>query len=270
MRILFVGGGHMASALIGGMVKQGVRASEMRVVEISGPARARLQEQYGVRLTDSIGDAEIDEDVVLIAVKPQQAQLVAADLRSKLQGQLVISIAAGIRTRDFSSWLGGHERIVRVMPNTPALVGSGISALFAGKQIGRADREVARQILAAVGKVLWLENEDQMDIVTAVSGSGPAYVFYFMEALQQAAESSGLNAEQARELVIETFLGAAKLAASGDEPTALLRQRVTSKGGTTEQALKVLEAHGTKQNIVDAVRAAEQKSRELGDELGSS
>jgi pyrroline-5-carboxylate reductase len=270
MRILFVGGGNMATALIGGMAKQGVPASDIRVVEISEPARARLQVQYGVKVAASIGGAEIDEDVVLMAVKPQQVQLVAADLKSRLRGQLLISIAAGIRIRDLSRWLGGHERIVRVMPNTPALVGAGISALFAGTEIGQADRDVARHILAAVGKVLWLENEDQMDIVTAVSGSGPAYVFYFMEALQQAAESSGLHTRHARELAVETFLGAAKLAASGDEPASVLRQRVTSKGGTTEQALKVLEAHATKQNILDAVHAAEQKSRELGDELGSS
>jgi pyrroline-5-carboxylate reductase len=270
MRILFVGGGNMATALIGGMAKRGTRASDIRVVEISAPARARLQEQYGVGVTASIGGADIDEDVVLLAVKPQQAQAVAADLKPKLRGQLLISIAAGIRIRDLSRWLGGHERIVRVMPNTPALVGAGISALFAGTQIGQADREVARQVLAAVGKVLWLQNEAQMDIVTAVSGSGPAYVFYFMEALQEAAESAGLDVGQARELAVETFLGAAKLVASGDEPAAVLRQRVTSKGGTTEQALKVLEASGTKQKIAEAVRAAEQKSRELGDELGNS
>lgn len=260
----------MAYALIGGMAKQGVRVSDMRVVEIAEPARARLQAQYGVRTTVSVGEAGIDEDVVLLAVKPQQVQIVAADLKPKMQGQLVISIAAGIRTRDLSRWLGGHERIVRAMPNTPALVGAGISALFAGATVGQPDREVARRILATVGKVLWLENEDQMDTVTAVSGSGPAYAFYFMEALQQAAESSGFDAGQARELAVETFLGAAKLAASSEEPTSALRQRVTSKGGTTEQALKVLEANGTKQKIIEAIGAAEQKSRELGDELGRS
>lgn len=269
MRILFLGGGNMASALIGGLVRQGFNATGIRVVDVAEEARSRLQRQFGVATATAANDLRIDEEVVLLAVKPQQVRELASVLQDKLRGQLVITIAAGIRTGDLSRWLGGHSRIVRVMPNTPALVGAGISALFAGQKVGAADREEAQKILSAVGKVQWLEREEQMDAITAISGSGPAYVFYFIEALQQAAEEAGFAPAQARELAVETFLGSSKLAAGSNEPAAVLRQRVTSKGGTTEQALKSFDAHELKTKIIEAVRAAQRKSRELGDELGN-
>jgi pyrroline-5-carboxylate reductase len=267
MRILFIGGGNMATALIGGLLRQGFGHSDIRVVEVSPEARQRLQRDLGVEVSGQ-ADAPIGEDVVVLAVKPQQLREVATGLQPLLRGQLTISIAAGIRTTDLSRWLGGHGRIVRAMPNTPALLGAGISGLFAAPGSGAADRTVAQQILGAVGKVVWLERETQMDAVTAVSGSGPAYVFYFIEALQQAAQDSGFSEAQARELAVETFLGAAKLAAGSSDPAAVLRERVTSRGGTTERALKQMEADDIKRRVVEAIRAAEVRSRELGDELG--
>jgi pyrroline-5-carboxylate reductase len=267
MRILFVGGGNMATALIGGLLQQGYKPGDLRVVEVSEEARQRLQQQFGVGASPAF-DGEIAEDAVLLAVKPQQMPAVAKDLRAHLRGQLVISIAAGIRTADLARWLGGHDRIVRVMPNTPALIRSGVSGLFAAAAVKQADRDCAQSILGAVGGVVWVRNESDIDVVTAISGSGPAYIFYFIEALEQAAVELGLNGGQAHELAVQTFVGAAKLAAGSDEPAAVLRARVTSKAGTTEAALKTMEANDIKHKIVEAVRAAAKRARELGDEFG--
>lgn len=270
MRILFIGGGNMATALIGGLLQQGFRAGDIRVVEVSAEARARLESDFGIAAVADLDEAGVSEDAVLLAVKPQHMRGVAQWLVSRLHGQLVVTIAAGIRTADLSRWLGGHGRIVRIMPNTPALVRAGISGLYAMPQATQSDRDAVQRILGAVGTVLWLEREEQMDGVTAVSGSGPAYVFYFIEALQQAAEELGFGAEAARSLAVETFVGAAKLAAGSREPAAVLRARVTSRGGTTEEALKNMEAHEVKRRIVEAVHAAAVRSQELGDEFGKS
>jgi pyrroline-5-carboxylate reductase len=267
MRILFIGGGNMATALIGGLLQQGFKPGDLRVVDVSEQARQRLQQQFGVSASPAL-DREIAEDAVLLAVKPQQMPAVAKDLRARLRGQLVISIAAGIRTADLARWLGGHDRIVRVMPNTPALIRSGVSGLYAGASVEKADRESAQSILGAVGGVVWVRNESDIDVVTAISGSGPAYIFYFIEALEQAAVELGLNGGQAHELAVQTFVGAAKLAAGSDEPAAVLRARVTSKAGTTEAALNSMEANDIKDKIVEAVRMAAKRSRELGDEFG--
>jgi pyrroline-5-carboxylate reductase len=267
MRILFIGGGNMATALIGGLLQQGFKPGDLRVVDVSEEARQRLQQQFGVNAIPGFDDG-IAEDAVLLAVKPQQMRAVAKDLSAHLRGQLVISIAAGIRTADLARWLGGHDRIVRVMPNTPALIRSGVSALFAAAAVKQADRDMAQITLAAVGGVVWVRNESDMDVVTAISGSGPAYIFYFIEALEQAAVELGLNDGQAHELAVQTFVGAAKLAAGSDEPAAVLRARVTSKAGTTEAAVNAMEANDVKRKIVEAVRAAARRSRELGDEFG--
>ena len=267
MRILFMGGGNMATALIGGLLQQGFKPGDLRVVDVSDEARQHLQQQFGVTALPAF-DGEIAEDVVLLAVKPQQMRAVAKDLRASLRGQLVISIAAGIRTADLARWLGGHERIVRVMPNTPALIRSGVSGLFAGAFVKQADRDSAQSVLGAVGGVVWVHNEADIDVVTALSGSGPAYIFYFIEALEQAAVELGLNEGQAHELAVQTFVGAAKLAAGSNEPAAVLRARVTSKAGTTEAALQAMEANDIKRKIVEAVHAAARRSRELGDEFG--
>ena len=267
MRILFIGGGNMATALIGGLLQQGFTPGDLSAVDVSEEARRRLQQQFGVSAMAALG-GEIAEDVVLLAVKPQQMRVVAKALRASLRGQLVISIAAGIRTADLARWLGGHPRIVRVMPNTPALIRSGVSGMFAAAAVNQADRDSAQSILGAVGGVVWVQNEPDIDVVTAVSGSGPAYIFYFIEALEQAAVELGLNDAQAHQLAVQTFVGAAKLAAGSDDPAAVLRARVTSKAGTTEAALKSMEASGIKRKIVEAVHAAARRSREIGDEFG--
>ena len=257
----------MATALIGGLLQQGVRPGDLRVVEVSEDARQRLHRQFGVTTMPAF-DGEIADDAVLLAVKPQQMRAAAANLRACLRGQLVITIAAGIRTSDLARWLGGHHRIVRAMPNTPALVRAGISGLFAAAAVEHADRDSAQSILGAVGGVVWVRDESDIDVVTAISGSGPAYVYYFIEALEQAAIELGLNDKQAHKLAVQTFVGAAKLAADSDDPVAVLRARVTSKAGTTEAALMSMEASQVKNHIAKAVRAAAKRANELGEEFG--
>jgi len=268
MKIAFVGGGNMASALIGGLLQKGYAAADISAVEVEPTTRARLLSRFGVSSYAVPGGEIAESGVILLAVKPQQLRAVAEGVRSVLASQLVISIAAGIRSADLSRWLGGYARIIRVMPNTPALVLAGVSALYAGAAVSDAERRIAEQILGTVGATLWVEREELMDAVTAVSGSGPAYVFYFIEALEQAACELGLSATQARLLSLETFHGAACLARDSGEEPALLRQRVTSKGGTTERALHSMQRSQLKSLVVEAVREAAERARELGDELG--
>jgi pyrroline-5-carboxylate reductase len=268
MQIAFVGGGNMASALIGGLLQKGFIPEQLTVVEVDAGARQRLTDEFRVKAVCEVSAAIGDATLVVLAVKPQQLLDVARNLRPHLAGQLLVSIAAGIRTLDLSRWLGGYGRIVRVMPNTPALVLAGVSALYAMPDVAPDDRRRAEAVLSAVGATLWVEREELMDAVTAVSGSGPAYVFYFMEAVMQAATDLGLSAEEARRLTLETFYGAAVLARNSQDTPEVLRARVTSKGGTTERALKRLESEAVKQHIVQAVREAAERSRELGDDLG--
>ncbi len=268
MNITFIGGGNMASAIIGGLIRKRWPRKAIRVVEIAPAARERLEREFKVKTHATLDGAAAKSDCIVLAVKPQQMREVAAALKPRLASQLVVTIAAGIRVKDLSRWLGGYPRIVRVMPNTPALVHAGISGLYAPVAVGASDRAAAGRILGAVGRILWLEREEGLDAVTAASGSGPAYVFYFIEALERAARELGLTAEAAHQLAIETFSGAVRLAAQSSEPLETLRGRVTSKGGTTERALKSMEADRVKDAIVRAVRAAAERSRELGDELG--
>jgi pyrroline-5-carboxylate reductase len=268
LRIAFVGGGNMASALIGGLLQQGFAADRLAVVDPDAAARGRLTERYGVRTSADLADGVADASLIVLAVKPQQLYEVARTLRPTLAGRLVLTIAAGIRTTDLSAWLGGHGRVVRGMPNTPALVLAGVSALYAMPGVSPEDRAQAQAVLAAVGSTMWVAQEALMDAVTAVSGSGPAYVFYFMEAMLQAAGELGLTGDQARELTLQTFQGAALLARQSSEGVDVLRARVTSKGGTTERALKSLEADAVKHSIARAIRLAAERSRALGDELG--
>lgn len=268
MTIAFIGGGNMASAMIGGLLAKGYAAAGLRVVEIAADARERLARDFGVVATADTADGVRGATCVVLAVKPQQMREVAAAVRPYAGDKLVITIAAGIRTTDLARWLGGHTRIVRVMPNTPALVHSGVAGLYAMPSTGAEDRARAAQILGAVGTTLWLDREEQLDAVTAVSGSGPAYVFYFIEAMQAAAVELGFTPAQARQLSLETVAGAAKLAQQSPEDAAVLRARVTSKGGTTERALGVLEGHSVRQAIVQAVHAANIRSIELGEALG--
>ena len=267
MNITFIGGGNMAAALIGGLLGKGHAATGIRVVELQAEARARLAAQFGVTCLDSAA-APLGEAVVL-AVKPQQMRAAAAALRPWLTHELVITIAAGIRLVDLSRWLGGYATLVRCMPNTPALIGAGISGLYAGAAVGAGQRALADSILGAVGATLWVPEERMLDPVTAISGSGPAYVFYFVEAMQQAAQEMGFSAADARKLAVQTFVGAARLAAQSEEEVALLRERVTSKGGTTERALASMDADRVKDLIVRALHAANQRARELGAQLGA-
>ena len=270
MNITFIGGGNMATALISGLLQQGDQPSAIRVVEISPEGRDRLHGKYAVAVHETLAAPALDSDIVVLAVKPQQLREVAAQLQGRIAGKLVISIAAGVRGADLARWLGGHTQLVRAMPNTPAMILAGITGLYALAGVSEEQKHQAEAVLSAVGTVVWLDREEQMDAITAVSGSGPAYVFYFMEALESAAREFGFPDGAARHLAVETFLGAAKLAAASDEELATLRARVTSKGGTTERALLTMESAAVKANIMRAIQAAAERSRELGDELGKA
>lgn len=270
MNICFIGGGNMAAAIIGGLLDAKYVAREaVRVVEINADTRARLQSEFGIQATDDLASAVGGSDVIVLAVKPQQLREVAQQLKPLVSGQLLLSIAAGIRASDLARWLGSHN-VVRAMPNTPALVRKGVTGLYALPQVGQAQREVSESILGAVGSHAWLDEEAQLDAVTAISGSGPAYVFYFIEAMLQAARELGLDEAQARELAYGTFAGAIELAQQSSEDPATLRARVTSKNGTTERALLSMEANQVKQHIITAAKAAAARSKEMGDELGAN
>lgn len=266
--IVFIGGGNMARALIGGLKAQGRAAQEFLAIDPSAEARARLGLDTGVRTGETLDQSIGAAQVVVMAVKPQQMRVAAAALRPFLREQLVLTIAAGIRTPDLARWLGGYRRIVRAMPNTPALVNAGISGLFADAAVDAAGRNAAQAILEAVGEVLWFDDEGLLDAVTAVSGSGPAYVFYFLEALDRAACELELPPAAARRLAYATFSGAVRLAQASPLDPATLRAQVTSKGGTTERALATLEAADVATQLVRAVAAAAARGREMGEEFG--
>lgn len=267
MKISFIGGGNMARALISGMIKQGFDATGISVVETDADKRQALQAEFGVLATEQMPSVS-NADIIVLAVKPQQLRDLSIFLGSLLHKQLVISIAAGIRCEDLARWLGGYEAIVRVMPNTPAQVQQGISALYATPAVTETQCQQAENILQAVGVTLWLDEEAKMDAVTAISGSGPAYVFYFMEALQEAAMELGFSEAEAKMLTLQTFAGASTLAGSSSDSPAVLRSQVTSKGGTTEQALLSMENAAVKAAIVKAAHAAANRSKALGDQLG--
>ena len=268
MKIAFVGGGNMARAIIGGLVAKGIRASDITVVEIDGAARLKLAGDFGVASVEKPGPQLAAAGIVVMAVKPQQMRAAAQALAPHLADPLVVTIAAGIRVADLARWLGGAARLVRAMPNTPALVHAGITGLYAPAGVGPDDRQAAEDLLATVGATLWFEREEDLDAVTAVSGSGPAYVFYAIEALERAARELGLAEGASSSLALWTFVGATKLAIERGEKPAVLRAQVTSPGGTTERALEVLEAAGVQERFVEAVKAACERSRELGRSLG--
>jgi pyrroline-5-carboxylate reductase len=270
MKIAFIGGGNMATALIAGLVKEGGAGTQVHVVDPNPDALERLAAQYGATTAGSIDAAVAAVDVIVLAVKPQQMREVAGALAPHLgKGPLVLSIAAGIRGADLSRWLGGYGAIVRAMPNTPALIGMGITGLVALAGVSAEQRAAADAVLRAVGQTVWLDDEALIDPVTAVSGSGPAYVFYFLEAMQAAAVEMGLSAEQGKQLALATFAGATQLASQSDESLEVLRQRVTSKGGTTHAAITSMESSGVKASIIEAMKAAAARGCELGDELGA-
>lgn len=268
MNILFIGGGNMAAAIIGGLLAKGQLPSSLHAVDVLPDALLRLEKQFGIRTSSDGKTAAAGADCIVLAVKPQQMKQVAAALAPALKGQLVISIAAGIRGADLARWLGPAAQVVRAMPNTPALVAAGITGLYAMPGVSSTQRKNAENILAAVGGTFWVDRENDLDAVTAVSGSGPAYVFYFIEALEQAGRELGLSPEIARQSALATFAGAVKLATTGDADPATLRARVTSKGGTTERAISVLDDAAVKAAFIRAVYAAAERAAEMGDTLG--
>ena len=271
MKIGFVGGGNMAQALMGGIAARHPDAAFV-VVERHAPTRETVSRAFRGTALHDVPSADLAScDAVILAIKPQDFREAATESARWLDGPLVVSIAAGIRTREIAHWLGhatAPRPIVRAMPNMPALIGEGITALYAMPGVDAARRDLADDLMSAVGQTLWVADEATLDSVTAVSGSGPAYVFSFIEALEQGGTELGLSAEDARRLAIATFVGASRLASASEEPIAVLRERVTSKGGTTHAALMHMADSGCHQAIVRAIRAAAKRSAELGDEFG--
>ena len=265
--IAFIGGGNMASALIGGLRKAGVAPERILVVEPWDEQRARLLQAFGVVAHAHASAALAQASMVVWAVKPQAFKEAAAPCAAHVGGALQLSVMAGIRS-DAIVRATAAARVVRAMPNTPALIGQGIAGLYARPEVDEAGRAAVESLLAPTGSVLWVERESDLDAVTALSGSGPAYVFLFIEALIDAARAMGMNEAQGRALALATFSGATALAAQSDEPVAQLRERVTSKGGTTHAALEALRKAGVREAIVQAVLEAQRRAVELGDEFG--
>ena len=266
--IAFIGGGNMASAIMGGLLKQGWPASHIDVVEPFEEARAKLSSQFGITAQARAGSYLTRADLVVWAVKPQTFKDAAAQTQVHTPAALHLSVAAGIRSDTIAQWLGS-ERVVRAMPNTPALIGKGITALFARAAVNEPDKALANQVLGSTGELMWVDAEDQIDAVTALSGSGPAYMFYFMEAMRESGTGMGLDPAQAYRLAIATLIGAGELAKASTDAPETLRQRVTSKGGTTYAALSAMEASGIKPAFIAAMQAAQQRAQELGDEFGA-
>jgi pyrroline-5-carboxylate reductase len=266
-QIAFIGGGNMASAIIGGLIRQGMTPEQITVVEPFAETAAKLLQDFGITALPTASPALARADLVVWAVKPQMFSEAAAPVMQHTRAALHLSVAAGIRTDSIGRWVG-TGRVVRCMPNTPALVGQGITGLFPCPSITPADKALVEQVIGTTGQYVWVDKESQLDAVTALSGSGPAYVFYFLEAMTEAGVGMGLSAEQAYQLAVATFSGAASLAAASTESPEVLRQRVTSKGGTTYAAITSMEASGVKPLFVKAMQAAEVRARELGDEFG--
>jgi pyrroline-5-carboxylate reductase len=267
LKLAFIGGGNMAQALITGLKNQRFDMCDITVIELEANKRKALEHAFGINTSDDITQA-LSCDVIILAIKPQQLPNLAKTLGLLLKNQLIISIAAGIRLADLSRWLGNYQTIVRCMPNTPAQIQAGITGLYAMPSVSKTQIALADQILSAAGTTLWLDSEEKLDAVTAISGSGPAYVFYLIEALQAAAIELGLNEAQAKQLSVATFKGASLLADASSTPIATLREQVTSKGGTTEQGLLSLQSSQVKQAIILAAQKACERANTLGDELG--
>ena len=266
--LAFIGGGNMASAIIGGLIKQGTPAQHIVVVEPFAAARERLHTEFKVRTLEA-ADATLHEaGLVVWAIKPQTFKEAAEQVHAHCSHALHLSVAAGIRSDSIAQWLG-TERVVRAMPNTPALVGLGQTGLFARPAVTAADKQWIEQVVATTGQYLWVNDEPLLDAVTAISGSGPAYVFFFIEAMIEAGTKMGLTPEQAHQLAIGTFVGASELARSASEPPSVLRERVTSKGGTTYAAITSLQEAGVASLFEAALKAAEHRAKELGDAFGA-
>ncbi len=268
-KIAFIGGGNMASALVGGLVDAGHGGDTILVVDPGETQRRRLAERFGITVL-AAADASLEAaDLVVWAVKPQAFRDAAAPCRAHVGAALQLSVMAGIRSDTIVSAIGS-ERVVRAMPNVPALIGQGIAGLFARVAVSAADRDRAESILAAAGQCVWVDHEGALDAVTALSGSGPAYVFHVIEAMLAAGRAMGLDEAKARRLVLQTLAGATALAAQSEEAPDVLRRNVTSPGGTTQAAMTILEQRGVKAAFVDAILAARDRARELGDEFGAA
>lgn len=269
--LAFIGGGNMATSLIGGLIAGGHSAQTIWAADPDRRKLDVLHRRFGVNTTADNLEAAQEAEVVILAVKPQQLKSVVLALKDRatpLQ-PLWLTIAAGVRSADLERWLGSPVPIVRAMPNTPALVQAGATALFANPRVTADQRQTAESVLRAVGLTLWLTKEDLMDAVTALSGSGPAYFFLVMEVMEKAAIDLGLEPDSARLLTLETAFGAAKMALESEEDSASLRQRVTSPGGTTERAIAALEKANIREAFSCALRAARDRSREIAGELGA-
>ncbi|MFU8836712.1 MAG: pyrroline-5-carboxylate reductase [Thiohalomonadaceae bacterium] len=270
-KIGFIGGGNMAGSLIGGLISDGFAAEKIWVAEPDQQRREELAGRFSLH-TSADNLALVNEvDVVVLAVKPQAMQAVCQEISTAVQTKrpLLISVAAGLRSADLNRWLGGNQAIVRSMPNTPALVQSGATALFANAQVSDSQAELAESIMRAVGLTLWLDDETLMDAVTAISGSGPAYFFLLMEMLEQTGSQMGLAPKNARLLALQTAFGAAKMALESQDDAATLRARVTSPGGTTERAIGLLEQGEIRTLFAQALDGARQRAAELADQLGA-
>jgi len=257
----------MASAIVGGLLKQGMTPEQFEVVEPFEEQRRKLLQQFGLQAQATAGPALLDVNLVVWAVKPQMFKEAAQQAMGHIREALHLSVAAGVRSASIARWLE-TDRIVRAMPNTPALVGKGMTALFARTAASDADCATIESVITTTGAFLWLANEDHLDAVTAISGSGPAYVFYFMEAMMEAGRDMGLSPEHARQLAVGTFMGSSALAMASDEAPATLRAQVTSKGGTTYAAIASMEADQVKTLFKQAMHAAHRRAKELGDEFG--
>ena len=263
--IAFIGGGNMARSLIGGLIARGTAADAIRVSEPIDVLRDGLAGDFGIATTADNAEAAAPAGLWVLAVKPQVMRAVCEALAPLAQQvrPIVVSIAAGITAAQLQRWLGGGIAVVRTMPNTPALLGAGVTGLFASAEVDANGREQAANLLASAGKTVWIDDEAKMDAVTATSGSGPAYVFLLAEAMQAAAEAEGLPADAARTLVLETVLGAARMLVESGEPAAELRRRVTSPNGTTQAAIETFEAGGFRALVADAIRNATERGRQL-------
>ncbi len=269
-RIAFIGGGNMATSLVGGLISNGYASDLITVAEPDAVKLQALQQQYGIQTTTDNHQAIEQSDIVVLAVKPQILQDVCRASSSLVQQKqpLLISIAAGIRSSDIDRWLGGNCAIVRCMPNTPALLQTGATGLFANDHVTEEQRRLADAILATAGINLWVDTESLLDAVTAVSGSGPAYFFLMMEAMQKAGEQLGLDADTARQLTLQTALGAARMAIESSDTPDILRTKVTSKGGTTEAAINCFQQNGFETLVSKALSAACHRASELAEILG--
>ncbi len=268
----FIGAGNMARSLAGGLLHNGWARSRLSLSDPQLDQRQGAEKALGISVYADNREVARQADILVLAVKPQALAQVAVELANIVQHHrpLIISIAAGVRSADIERWLGGDLAIVRAMPNTPALIGSGATGLYANTRVSDKQRDQGESILRAVGVTAWVNDEHLIDVVTALSGSGPAYFFLVMEALERAAIDAGLAPDQARLLTLETAFGAAKMALEGGEEPAILRQRVTSPGGTTEAAIKVMEESGIRQLFQQAVTAAAHRAHELGDLFGKN